>query len=187
MRFGLFQKISNAKLFYLKRKFQFYKFLYGFDTAIKILYTAPKFACIPLLKLAKAKIGDNCDIETPLYFHNCNDLSKLTIGNNCHIGKNCFFDLRGQVIIGNNVVVSMQSTFITHIDMTKSNLSLLYPSKSGDIKIEDNCYLGVGITILMGVIVRDNSFITAKALVNKEVLPNTMVGGIPAKKIKDLN
>lgn len=139
------------------------------------------------MRLAGAKIGKDCDIESGIRFHNCTNLNNLTIGNNCHIGKDCFFDLREAIIIGNNVVISMQCTFITHIDMSKSSLSNFYPASKDKIVVEDNVYIGVGTTVLKGVILASNSFVAANSTVLGNAKTYTLVGGSPAKFIKNIN
>ena len=78
----------------------------------------------------------------------------------------------------------MQSTFITHIDMTKSNLHMNYPSGSEPIIVGDNCYIGANSILLKGVEVGNKSLIAAGSLVNNNVAPNTVVGGVPAERIK---
>ncbi|MCU0473988.1 MAG: acyltransferase [Bacteroidales bacterium] len=139
-----------------------------------------------ILKRNGASIGKNCDIESGLIFHNCLDYSNLSVGFNCHIGKNCFFDLKDKVEIRNNVVISMQVTFVTHIDMSKSPLSLKFPITSDPIIINDGVYIGANSTILKGVVLDKNCFVAAGSLVNDYVKPATMVGGIPARIIKEI-
>jgi len=165
--------------------FNFYirKTLFGFANAALFLARVDKNAIIPLLKKNGASIGEKCDIETGLTFHNCINFSNLSIGNNCHIGKNCFFDLREKVNIGDNVVVSMLNTFITHIDMSKSNLSKVYKSNSKPITVKNNSYLGACCTVLMGVVIEEDAFVAAHSLVNKNVEKKTVVGGIPVKRL----
>ena len=85
----------------------------GFDHANAFLRRVGKSSIIPLLIQNGAVIGNNFDIELPLIFHNCRDFKNLQIVDNVHIRKNCFFDLREKIIIQDNVVVSMQGTFIT--------------------------------------------------------------------------
>ena len=94
------------------------------------------------------------------------------------MGKNCFFDLRDKVKIGNNVVISMQCTFITHIDKSKFPLSERYPSKSSLIRIHNNVCLGADLTLLMGVEIESNVIVAAKSLIRNHVYPETMVAGI---------
>lgn len=159
----------------------------GSDNANLFLKKVDKISVLLILRRNGAIIGEDCDIETGLTFHNCKDYSNLIIGNNCHIGKNCFFDLRGNINIKDNVVISMQCTFITHIDMNKSELSQNYPSSAGKIIIYNDCYIGANSTILMNTKLGNHSFVAAGSLITKNIPEFTMVGGVPAKKIKGIN
>ena len=47
-----------------------------------------------------------------------------------------------------------------------------------------NAWIGAGATILPGVTVGENAVVAAGAVVTKDVAPNTIVGGNPAKLIK---
>ena len=179
-KYRMFYAYLNVLCFWLKNN------LLGFDVANQFLQRVDKISLKLILKRNGAEIGEDCDIETGMIFHNCKDYSNLIVGKNCHIGKNCFFDLRDEVSIGNNVVIAMQCTFITHIDMAKSDLSKIFTSKQNKIVINDNCYVAVNCTILKGVNLNKNSFVAAKSLVTKDVSKNTMVGGIPATFIKDI-
>lgn len=181
---GLYRKYRLFYAYYNVFRFWFLKTLIGFDVANIFLQRVDKISIQLILKNNGAKIGNNNDIETGLIFHNCKSYTNLIIGNNCHIGKNCFFDLRDKVKIGNNVVISMQCTFITHIDLSKSYLSVKFIAKQDKITVKDNCYIGVNSTILKGVIIEKGSFIAAKSLVNKNVPTNVIFSGIPAKFLK---
>ncbi len=165
-------------------RFTIRKYLLGFDTANLFLQRVEKISLQLILKKYGAKIGENCDIETGLIFHNCKNYSNLNIGNNCHIGKNCFFDLRDKIILNDNVVISMQCTFITHMDMTKSCLSTLYPSLSKKIVIHENCYIGAKSMLQMGVELGECSLVASNSMVNKNVEKFTVVGGIPVRLIR---
>ena len=59
--------------------------------------------------------------------------------------------------------------------------------KITNIIIEKNVWIGVGATVLPGVTVGEGSIIAAGAVVNENVPPMTIVGGIPAKIIKRIN
>ena len=54
------------------------------------------------------------------------------------------------------------------------------------MKIANNVFIGAGATIIDEIVIGDNSFIAAGSCVVKEVLPNTQVGGVPAKFMKDI-
>jgi len=183
---GIQKKIRKLIAYINLIRFKIRKILFGFDYANLLLRSNDKISLQYILQKNGAKIGKNCDLETGITFHNCKDYSNLIVGNNCHIGKNCFFDLREKIKIGNNVVISMQSTFLSHLDLSQSLLSQLYPSESKGIIIDDDCYIGANSIILMGVNLSKASFIAAGSVVTKEVPPYTMVGGVPARIIKKL-
>ncbi len=162
------------------------EWLFGFDNACHYLSQINRNGLIYILRLRGASIGRNCDVQSGIVFHNCKNFKHLRVGDNCHIGKNCFFDLRGKLTIGNRVVISMQSTFITHIDMTKSKLSQSYPSQSASTTIGDDVYVGAGATVLMGVSLGESAFIAAGALVNKDVANHILAAGVPARRLSDV-
>ena len=186
MGFGITKVIRKFNISLNEIEFSFRKKLLGFDNANAFFRRLDKESVIQNLKKNKATIGNNCDIEVPIIIHNCQDFSNLIIGNNCHIGKNCFFDLRDKVIIEENVVVAMQATFITHIDMNKSELRSLFPATNAPIKVCKDSYIGAGSTILKGVTLEEKCFIAAGSVVTQNVNSRTLVGGIPAKLIKAL-
>ena len=186
MHFGIRKTLFELHALVVAWNFGFRKYLFGFEAANLTLSKADKASVLLILKRYGAQIGVNSDIETGLTFHNCRDYSHLIVGNNCHIGKNAFFDLRDKVEIGDNVVISMGCMLLTHIDLNGSALSKAYPAEKGLIKIEHDCYVGARCTILKGIHVGPKSFIAAGSLVNKDVETSTMVGGVPAKMIKRL-
>jgi acetyltransferase-like isoleucine patch superfamily enzyme len=183
---GLYRRyrilIAYCRLF----RFSFLNCFFGFDIANQYIHKVDKVSIQLIIKSYGAKIGNNCDIETGQTFHNCKNYSNLSIGNNCHIGKNCFFDLRGEITIMDNVVISMQCTFLTHTDLNKSSLSKYYPTASGKIFIDHNSYIGANSTLLMNTSIGNNALIAAGSVVNKNVDAYLMAGGVPARVIKKI-
>jgi acetyltransferase-like isoleucine patch superfamily enzyme len=110
----------------------------------------------------------------------------LIIGNNVGIAQNCFIQVRGEVIIGNNVI------FGPGVSIFSENHVYLDPDipivQQGEIRkgvvIEDNVWIASGATILDGVLIGNNSIVAAGSVVNKDVPPYAIVGGVPAKIIK---
>ena len=60
-------------------------------------------------------------------------------------------------------------------------------NKSEPIHIEKNCWIAFRATILSGVTVGEGSIVAAGAVVTKDVPPFSVVGGVPAKVIKQRN
>lgn len=186
IKLGIRKKLLMCKGFIDFFRFWLLKKILGFDSANKMIQYVNKESIQMILKRYGALIGYGCDIETGLIFHNCQDYSNLVVGENCHIGKNCFFDLRSKIVIEKNVVISMKTTFVTHQDMNQSGLRLLYPVISGNITIRNNSYVGTNTTILQGVEVGKYSIIAAGSVVNRNVPKKTLAGGVPVKLIKKI-
>ncbi len=178
--FGRLLIAFNILIYFLR------EILFGSDNATHFLSGLSEPSIVPILKLRRAKIGTGTRILSGTVFHNCKDFSNLEIGRNCHIGKECFFDLRDKITIGDNVVVAMRCNFLTHLDMSNSSLSKLYPADNAPIKVEDNSYLGLGVSILMGVVVGEESMIAAGSVVNHDLQSKTLYAGVPARAVKDV-
>jgi len=88
----------------------------------------------------------------------------------------------------NNVRIASNVTFTTH-DITHFVLNKMpgnendYKETLGCIEIMDNVFIGTHVTILNNVRIGPNAIVAAGAVVTKDVPPNTVVGGVPAKVI----
>ena len=136
---------------------------------------------------SEVTVGKNCFIEPGITFHNCKSYSNLTIGDNCYVGKNCFFDLRDKITIGNNVTISMQCILLTHQDMGKSTLVKLYNHTQSPLTIGDNVYIGAGVIILQGLKINREVIIAAGSVVKDNADERTIIGGVPARFLKKLS
>ena len=110
----------------------------------------------------------------------------LIIGDNVGISFNCLIQVRGKIIIGNNVIIGPNVSIIAenHLygDLNKP-INQQGVSRLG-INIGDGVWIGAGVTILDGVTVGLGSIIAAGALVNRDVPPFSIVGGVPGKVLK---
>jgi acetyltransferase-like isoleucine patch superfamily enzyme len=112
--------------------------------------------------------------------------SNIKFGSGCYINRNCFFDLTGNITIGNNVTVGHGVSFVTAVHEIGSPEKRAGKAHGDPIVVEDGAWIGANATILPGVTVGAGSIIAACAVVTKSVQPNTVVAGIPAKRIRDL-
>ena len=115
-----------------------------------------------------------------------------------HIGKNSeiFSENMGAepylVWIGDNVIVAGGVKFITHdasywtVSRYMGERSYVAGEKMGHIVLKDNCFIGGNSLLLPGTIVGENSVIAAGSVVNTEIPPNQVWGGVPAKYIMPL-
>ncbi len=90
----------------------------------------------------------------------------------------------GGIIIEDNVLIGPKVNLITENHSLNPNDRKSLICKP--IVIKHNAWIGAAATILPGVTVGENAVVAAGAVVAKDVLPNTIVGGVPAKIIKNI-
>lgn len=100
-----------------------------------------------------------------------------------------------KVVIGNYCSIANNVVFLLSLEHNTSLLST-YPFKvyynnaisetfsKGDIIVDDDVWIGYGVTILSGVHIGQGAVVAAGAVVTKDVPPYAVVGGVPAKVIK---
>lgn len=109
----------------------------------------------------------------------------LQISDDCRImGMPDFGSEPFLISIGKHVTITSGVTFITHDGGTwvfRDQPKYRDVIKYGRIIIHDNCFIGFGSTIMPGVSIGPNAVVAARSVVTKDVPPNTVVGGVPAK------
>lgn len=121
------------------------------------------------------------------------------IGSNCiidgRIGKYCSISDNVHTIIGNHPTEKFVSTHpaffstkmqagFTYTDKQLFDESVFADDRKNQIIVGNDVWIGFGVTIFSGVRIGDGAVIAAGAIVNKDVPPFAIVGGIPAKLIK---
>ncbi len=127
---------------------------------------------------------------------------KITIGNNVYVGELSKIRSAESIFIGDNVLISHNVNIvdttaheINHLERAEGYINSIkygHPSTKGSVQtapivINDYVWINFNATILKGVTIGEGAIIAAGAVVTKDVLPFTMVGGNPAKQIKHLN
>jgi acetyltransferase-like isoleucine patch superfamily enzyme len=106
----------------------------------------------------------------------------LTIGDHSIIGSNAMLDFRDKISIGNKVNIGDNLKIFT---MEHDIEDPKFGAIRGRVNIEDWVYIGAGVTILPGVNIMEGAVVATGAVVTKDVPAWTMVGGIPARFIKE--
>ena len=88
----------------------------------------------------------------------------------------------GGITLEDNVQVGPHVTIVTD----NHDFENRYVLKCKSVRIKKNAWIGANVTILPGVTVGENAIIAAGAVVTKDVPSNTIVGGNPAKVIRQL-
>jgi len=137
-------------------------------------------------------IGDNVIIQYGAILH-CGGMEwsdykgKITIGSNSFIGPYSVLFGAGGIILGDNVLLS-PSVCITSHQHSYRNLAIpirKQPKRFNPVIIEDDVWIGMNAIVLPGAKIGKGAIIAAGSLVRGEVQPHTIVGGSPAKIIKE--
>jgi acetyltransferase-like isoleucine patch superfamily enzyme len=129
--------------------------------------------------------GNNIDASTTIFapFHT-NFGRFIQIGKNVFINHACSFLDMGGITIEDHVLIGPKVNLITenHPLNPANRRSLI----TKPIVVKRNAWIGAGATILPGVTIGENAVVAAGAVVSKDVPANTVVGGVPAKHIKNI-
>lgn len=111
-------------------------------------------------------------------------------GKNIHVGKNvfinsaCMFQDQGGIIIGDGVLIGHNVVLATlNHDIDPRKRSTMHPAP---IVIGNNVWIGANATVVPGISIGEGAIVAAGAVVTKDVPPNVIVGGVPAKIIKKI-
>jgi len=116
-------------------------------------------------------------------------LGEIVIGDNLSINRFSRICAHQKISIGNNVTIAQFVTILDHDHHYnfKNNKLDLDGYDSSPINIGNNVWIGDKVTILKGVTIGNNVIIGANSVVNKAVMDNCIVAGVPAKLIKTFN
>ena len=122
----------------------------------------------------------------------CFPRSIVTVGKNIHVGDEFLANYNVTILdiapvhIGNHVMIGPGATIITvnHPLSPKGRRNHLGQAKP--VAIGNDVWIGANCTILPGVTVGSNVVVAAGAVVTKDVPDNCVVGGVPAKVIKQI-
>jgi acetyltransferase-like isoleucine patch superfamily enzyme len=107
---------------------------------------------------------------------------RLEIGARSIVGRHCLLDARGGIRIGRDVNISSYSRFMTakHL-IDDPGFDAVYEP----IVVGDRAWIAIGATILGGVTIGEGAVVAAGAVVTNDVEPFAVVGGIPARKLRE--
>lgn len=106
----------------------------------------------------------------------------VTFGRDCFLNFGCTLLALGGITIGDGAFIGPHCVLATEYhpeDPARRHQLLTKP-----IVIGKNAWLGANVTVLAGVTVGDNAIVAAGSMVTKDVPPDTVVAGVPAKAIR---
>lgn len=167
----LFSLLPTFALKYLFRLFRWSDSMIGYG--IRYMYVK-----------RKSKIcGDKVLIFPGCILH---WIENMEFGENISIHDFCYLDAVGGLRIGNNVRIAHNCSLITGQHRYDVPNKTIYESgyKFSKISLGNDIWIGTGAVILPGAEIGDGVVIGANSVVNNNIESHSVVGGIPARKIK---
>ena len=134
--------------------------------------------------------GDDVTIQTPF---------KVTYGIHVHIGDHVFINYGADLLDGGNIRIGDRVMIGPEVKIFSGDHSLIPEERMKivdgkmqlisipkPVEIGDDVWIGGNVTICPGVKIGNRAVVAAGAVVTKDVPENTLVGGVPGKKIKDI-
>lgn len=138
-----------------------------------------------IYRLGGIKIGRGSTFHMGVKFY---DPKNIIIGQDSIIGEGCVLDGRDELVIGNHVALASDvMIYNSQHDTNDENFTAI----NKPVILEDYVFVGPRAIILPGVKIGKGAIIAAGAVVTKDVVEFSIVGGVPAiiigqRKIKEL-
>lgn len=133
-------------------------------------------------ELIGRKVDDSFLLIPPFYTTGGTNIS---VGRNVFVNQNCtFYDLGG-LDLADDVMIGPNVSLITSghpVEPSRRRAAVV----AKPIVIGRNVWIAAGATVIGGVTIGENSVVAAGSVVTKDVPPNTLVGGNPARAIRSI-
>jgi acetyltransferase-like isoleucine patch superfamily enzyme len=168
----------------------------GVGRAIRFVWVTALLVCLRLLpipplrslflRLCGASIGRDSILQ-PFRLMNVDrgGFRALRVGANCFIGDEVLIDLAAAVTLEEHVTLAARSTVLTHINVGYRDhpLQPRYPARTAEVRVRRGSFVGAGAILLPGVTIGPEAFVAAGAVVNRDVQPGEVVGGVPIRTL----
>jgi acetyltransferase-like isoleucine patch superfamily enzyme len=139
---------------------------------------------VPLLRRAGATVGDGARIGPGVRVY---APKGLTIGKAANISRDAVIDARAGLTIGAGAVIGFESVLLTWAHRF-DNVDVAVTTQGFDAKpivVGELAWVGARAFVMPGVAIGDHAIVGTASLVTKDVPPGVVVGGVPAKVIRD--
>lgn len=137
-----------------------------------------------ILKELFAEAGENAYIQAP--YHAMWGGRHVHLGKNVYVNFNATFVDDAQIYIGDNTMIAPNVTIIAASHPISPRLRAEGYGCNKPVYIGENVWIASNVTILPGVHIGDNSVIGAASVVTKDIPPNVLAVGSPARILREI-
>ena len=143
---------------------------------------------VRLLRLGGLQIGRGTQIGGRMWVAGgLLPASRLLIGNDGFVNDGCRFDVSAPILIGDHVFIGHDVAIITSSHDHGGAERRAGANAAAAVRIERGSWVGARATILGGVTIGEGAVVAAGAVVTRSVASSTMVGGVPATLLRELD
>jgi acetyltransferase-like isoleucine patch superfamily enzyme len=129
-------------------------------------------------------LGTRVHVEHNVFFKIESDSATLRIGDYTFIGNGTQFDVTQHVEVGKKVLIAPGCFIVDHNHNHMAGTTIADQGCcSARVSIEDGAWLGAHAVILPGVTIGAGAVVAAGAVVSRDVAPNSIVAGVPARVV----
>jgi maltose O-acetyltransferase len=125
---------------------------------------------------------DKAIVESGCFFFGAN----VTLGDYAVVNHDCYFDSKEQITIGPRTAVAMGTMLFTSNHELGNEFKRWGEYKPAPVVVGAGVWLGARVLVMPGVTVGDSCIVAAGSVVTKDLAPNAVYAGVPAKRIRDL-
>jgi acetyltransferase-like isoleucine patch superfamily enzyme len=166
-----------------------YAVVVWYELIIVLIFSLPRFKTLNtiksfFLKFCGANIGKGVVYYPGVWI---NPPNRLTIGNQVDLAKDVLITTPGGVVIGDRALIGYGTKILSSNHTIPNQRGKIFNSghTHAPINIKNDVWIGSNCVILAGVTIGEGAVVAAGSIVTKDVAPFTIVGGVPARWIKD--
>lgn len=153
-------------------------------TLLRVAWISP--IRVALLRVYGARVGRGAVVHR-LTFTNADrsGFGALSLGDECFIGDEVLIDLAAPVALESQVTLAARAVVLTHLNVGYKDhpLQSRFPARAAGVTVKQGTFVGAGATLLAGVTLGPRAFVGACSLVNRDVGPDEVVGGVPIRTL----
>lgn len=172
-----------------KRGFLHRNVVVTFEMVMRLLFSLPRYGCFnglkaALLKLLGAKIGRRVTFYPGVWIAPGRN---LVVGDDVDFALDVLVTTGGGVEIGDRALIGYRTQILSTNHTIPPDQGRIFDAghDAKPVKIENDVWIGANCLILPGVTVGEGAVVAGGSVVTKPVEPFTIVGGAPARVIKE--
>jgi len=130
--------------------------------------------------------GNYCKSKDTTIYDSVTIIGDVKIGKNVWIGPHCLIDGTGGLTIGHHCDISVGVKIFSHDTVKRALTGGKHKTEFAPVSIGNSCFIGTDTVIVKGVTLGDHCLVGANSLVNKSYPANSIIAGVPARKIGNI-